>query len=282
MVRLNLDLIACAQVLELRVPAVVVFVVLEGLGFPGCIRERIDVSKSRVRRRERPTIHDEMPDRHDAETGRAFDIVILLQGYSFAAKTNEPFDVKLILLRDTGARSREDDDFATLGFSEVIRHPVNEQMIPSLGLEADYLFAFLVWLIESQASARTQFLLPKVRRKPNNMGLTTDLERLPDIPNLDPVRRSDWFEPAIGAGRDVDIAYSLKPFTHASQAGGDFEIRLVDEILRGHAEQSWLHRAGRNLEWLQKKGAYSHRHRQRDQQDLDILAPSRVGIRLEP
>src|SRR6266567_5278623 len=105
-----------------------VFVVWEGLGSPGCIRERIDIGKVRVRRK-RPTIHDEMPDRHDSVTGHALDIVILFQGYSFAVETNEPFDVKLILLLDTRARSRKDDDLAALGFSEVIRHPVNEQMI---------------------------------------------------------------------------------------------------------------------------------------------------------
>ena len=220
----------------------------------------------------------------------------------FVRQGDEPFDVKLILrhrIHQVVARvgienplRLEHDDFAAFRLAEIVSQPVHEQMIARIHAEFDDVVAFVINVAgvgikpgakHERADALSR-RLAEIRRKPNPVFLPAHLDRLPEINDLDADRRIHFFKLSVGFRHDVNVAGSVKSLFDPLPEAGDFEVRIAVRrqiIFPRHAEQRRLHRAGGNLERLQKKSADGHRHGERDEQHLHVFAPRGVRIRLE-
>jgi hypothetical protein len=88
---------------------------------------------------------------------------------------------------------------------------------------------------------------------------------------------------AVRLGHDVVVRNAAEPRIHKpAEPVGNLRARFPLQILRRDPEQRRLHGSGRNFHRLQKERANGQGYRHRHQNDLHILADSRMREGLQP
>src|SRR6185369_15143681 len=107
---------------------------------------------------------------------------------TFAAKANQAFDIKLVAGNVepvasifVDATRLENNNFTSLGPTEIIRHAIDKQVIAGNDLEFDDFFSSLHKHSRLNARSLLQCGLAVIGRKPDSVRFATDLDLLINI-----------------------------------------------------------------------------------------------------
>src|SRR5215472_18069480 len=127
------------------------------------------------------TIHDQVAYGHCALPRHAGHDMIFMQREGLTAKTDQTFDIELVLAESFDATRLEDHDLTALRRTKVISHAVNKKVVTRGNFEVQNVLAFSEVLTELKAGTILQRLLSIVRREQNRVGTPTHHDGLVEI-----------------------------------------------------------------------------------------------------